>query len=51
LAEGVVDLDRVQPRGVILQEVLRRDLLRVKFGFPSRVGEAGCACEKLGHSA
>ena len=41
LAKCVIDLHRVQPGRVVLEEILRRKLLRVKIRFPACVSESG----------
>ena len=49
LPERVVDLHRVQPRRVVLQEILLRELGGIKIRLPARVGEAGGSGEDAGH--
>ena len=51
VAEGVVDLDAVQPAGVVPQEPRRRQVLRVEVGLPRRVRVARCPCVERRHGS
>src|SRR6267142_245327 len=48
--KGQIEFHRVQLRGVILQEPLRRKLVRIKPRLPGRIRPAGCT-NMQGHGA